>query len=42
MIRSALALRPSMLDDLGLVPALRWYVNRTRQRLDVEIEFEEQ
>jgi signal transduction histidine kinase len=26
------ALRPSLLDDLGLVPALRWYVDRQSQR----------
>lgn len=25
-------LRPSMLDDLGLVPALRWYIDRQAQR----------
>lgn len=25
-------LRPSMLDDLGLLPALRWYVDRQAQR----------
>ncbi|MDH4088736.1 MAG: PAS domain S-box protein [Nitrospira sp.] len=28
----ALDLRPSLLDDLGLVPALRWYVNRQAAR----------
>ena len=28
----ALDLRPSMLDDLGLVPALRWYANRQAER----------
>ncbi|HMS84991.1 MAG TPA: PAS domain-containing sensor histidine kinase [Nitrospira sp.] len=28
----ALDLRPSLLDDLGLVPALRWYANRQAQR----------
>ena len=33
-------LRPSMLDDLGLVPALRWYVNQYTQRLNIEVEFE--
>lgn len=27
----ALDLRPSMLDDLGLVPALRWYIDRQAQ-----------
>jgi PAS domain S-box-containing protein len=33
-------LRPSMLDDLGLVPALHWYVNRFSKRLEVVVEFE--
>jgi PAS domain S-box-containing protein len=35
----SLDLRPSMLDDLGLVPALRWYVDREAQwgNLDVQI-----
>jgi two-component system sensor histidine kinase UhpB len=28
----ALDLRPSILDDLGLVPALRWYANRQADR----------
>jgi PAS domain S-box-containing protein len=28
----ALALRPSMLDDLGLVPALRWMAQQTAER----------
>ncbi|MBE9108172.1 PAS domain S-box protein [Nodosilinea sp. LEGE 07298] len=28
----SLDLRPSMLDDLGLVPALRWYINRHADR----------
>jgi PAS domain S-box-containing protein len=36
----SLDLRPSMLDDLGLVPTLRWYVNRYAKRLDIEVEFE--
>ena len=36
----ALDLRPSMLDDLGLVPTLRWYVNRYAQRLNIEVGFE--
>jgi signal transduction histidine kinase len=36
----SLDLRPSMLDDLGLVPTLRWYVNRYAQRLKLEVEFE--
>jgi signal transduction histidine kinase len=29
----AFDLRPSLLDDLGLVPALRWYVDREAQRV---------
>jgi PAS domain S-box-containing protein len=36
----SLDLRPSMLDDLGLVPTLRWYVNRYAKRLNLEVEFE--
>jgi signal transduction histidine kinase len=36
----ALGLRPSLLDDLGLVPALRWYCNRLTQRRTIEINFE--
>ncbi len=35
----SLELRPSMLDDLGLAPALRLYVNRTAQRSGLEAEF---
>ncbi len=35
----SLELRPAMLDDLGLVPTLRWYINRYTKRLEVEIEF---
>jgi two-component system sensor histidine kinase UhpB len=34
------ALRPTMLDELGLVPTLRWYVNRYAERLGIEVEFE--
>jgi PAS domain S-box-containing protein len=36
----ALDLRPSLLDDLGLVPALRWYVSRYTQRLGIEVHVE--
>lgn len=36
----SLDLRPSMLDDLGLGPTLRWYLNRFARRLDVEVEVE--
>lgn len=35
-----LDLRPSMLDDLGLVPALRWYVNRQAARAGWTVEFQ--
>jgi|GEM_PF-737253 len=33
-------LRPSLLDDLGLVPALRWYVDRQAQRGGFTARFE--
>ena len=36
----ALNLRPPMLDDLGLIPALRWYVGRYADRVDVEVDLE--
>lgn len=35
----ALDLRPSLLDELGLVPALRWYVRRQAERAGWEVEF---
>jgi two-component system sensor histidine kinase UhpB len=35
----SLNLRPSMLDDLGLVPTLSWYVNRFARRLNIEAQF---
>ena len=31
-------LRPSMLDDLGLVPALRWYIQSHLQASELEVE----
>ncbi|MFO7445618.1 MAG: PAS domain S-box protein [Ignavibacteriaceae bacterium] len=31
----SLDLRPSMLDDLGLIPALRWYIDRQSQRTGI-------
>jgi PAS domain S-box-containing protein len=34
----ALDLRPSLLDDLGLLPTLKWYVERYSQRLNVHVE----
>ena len=36
----ALALRPSMLDDLGLVSALRWLTNQVRQRNTMDVQLE--
>jgi signal transduction histidine kinase len=35
----SLDLRPPLLDDLGLVPALRWYVNRQAERAGLEAKF---
>jgi two-component system sensor histidine kinase UhpB len=35
----ALDLRPSMLDELGLIPALRWYVGRQAERAGWELQF---
>ncbi len=35
----ALDLRPALLDELGLVPALRWYLDRQRQRAGLKIDF---
>jgi PAS domain S-box-containing protein len=35
----SLDLRPSVLDDLGLVPALRWYSNRQAALLELKVEF---
>ncbi|MEM7033776.1 MAG: GAF domain-containing protein [Chloroflexota bacterium] len=34
--RLAMDLRPAMLDDLGLVPTLNWYVNEFKKRGDIE------
>jgi signal transduction histidine kinase len=36
----ALDLRPSLLDDLGLVSALRWYVSRYTDRVGVQVQVE--
>lgn len=36
----SLDLRPIMLDELGLVPALRSYVKRYAQRVNLEVQFE--
>lgn len=35
-------LRPTMLDEMGLVPTLRWYVNRYADRLGIDVELEAQ
>lgn len=36
----ALDLRPFMLDHLGLIPTLKWYLNKFSQRTEVEVELE--
>lgn len=36
----SLNLRPSMLDDLGLIPTLRWYIRRFRSRTDSAVTFD--
>jgi len=33
-------LRPSMLDDLGLVPTLRWYLDVYRKRTNLDVKYE--
>ena len=35
----SLNLRPSMLDDLGLEPALKWYANRQAGTIGLKVEF---
>jgi signal transduction histidine kinase len=35
----SLDLRPSMLDDLGLMPTLRWYLNRQKELGKFKVEF---
>lgn len=40
-IRSlSIDLRPSALDDLGLVPALRWYIKEYQQKFAIEVNFQ--
>lgn len=34
-------LRPSALDDLGLLPALRWYLKEYQKKCAIEVEFNE-
>lgn len=36
----SMQLRPSMLDELGLVPTLRWYVNHFAKRMNIHMRFE--
>lgn len=38
----AVELRPKMLDDLGLIPALRWYTGQWARQLDVALSFDAQ
>lgn len=38
--RLSVDLRPSMLDDLGLVPALRWYLDKRARAAGLATEFE--
>jgi signal transduction histidine kinase len=35
----SLKLRPSMLQDLGLIPTLRWYINQYGERMNLNVEF---
>lgn len=35
----SLELRPTMLDDLGLIPTLRWYIHQFRNRLNIHASF---
>jgi two-component system sensor histidine kinase UhpB len=40
-IRSiSIDLRPSALDDLGLLPALRWYLKEYQQKMNIEVDFQ--
>lgn len=36
----SLNLRPPMLDDLGLVPTLQWYVQHYSERVDIDVSFD--
>lgn len=38
--RAALELRPVMLDDLGLAPALQWYVQQTSKAIGIPVELQ--
>ena len=35
----SLDLRPSMLDDLGVIPALEWYIDKLNSKSEVEVQF---
>jgi signal transduction histidine kinase len=37
--RLSLELRPSMLDDLGLIPALLWHVNNFQEQIGIQVDF---
>jgi PAS domain S-box-containing protein len=37
--RLSLELRPTMLDDLGLIPTLRWYIHQFENRLNIHTSF---
>lgn len=37
----SLDLRPSMLDDLGLLPALLWHFKRYTSQADIQVEFKQ-
>jgi signal transduction histidine kinase len=37
--RLSLDLRPGILDDLGLIATLRWYLNRWNRTFEIEVEF---
>ena len=39
MRQLSMDLRPTMLDDLGLVPTLRWYVQNFSKRLNIDSDF---
>jgi two-component system sensor histidine kinase UhpB len=36
----SLDLRPSALDDLGLLPALRWYIKEYQQKFSLSVDFQ--
>lgn len=38
--RLSLELRPPMLDDLGLIPALLWHINRYQEQTGIEVDFQ--